>query len=174
MRRLPGATVAGSGYRGVSKASKGMWRAVLWLDGCGRQQYLGQYATPIEAARAYDRAALRTKGVRAVLNFPEEASGYDMSGNAALPASRLGVESKASPTSSAAEAGVAPRRHRASAKLSAKRAKRARYDDYDYDDYDDEEEEEEEEGGMSALEALLVVAQQATDGSTDEEDWVVE
>jgi len=48
------------------------WEASLWLD--GRQVYLGGFATEVEAARAYDLAAIGCKGPSAEINF--RASDY--------------------------------------------------------------------------------------------------
>jgi hypothetical protein len=66
-------------YRGVSEhqcSRRGgkmtrPWRAVIRAN--GRVHHLGEYATPEEAARAYDAAAMRLHGVFAILNFPEAA-----------------------------------------------------------------------------------------------------
>jgi hypothetical protein len=59
-------------YKGVSrlKAGSGRWRAVI-CDG-PRSRHIGCFQDPIEAARAYDRAALELKGAAAELNFPVE------------------------------------------------------------------------------------------------------
>lgn len=58
-----------SGYKGVywyEKTSK--WVAKIRVDGGLR--HLGCYTDPVEAAKAYDRAALEAFGEFAVLNFP--------------------------------------------------------------------------------------------------------
>lgn len=67
----PGANT-GKTYRGVSRHRLTQrWEASLWLN--GRQLYLGGFDAQIDAARAYDLAALACKGPDAVINFsPEE------------------------------------------------------------------------------------------------------
>lgn len=57
-----------SGYRGVYR-DKAAWRVKIQIE--GKQINGGQYATPVEAARVYDRRALELFGEFAVLNFPE-------------------------------------------------------------------------------------------------------
>lgn len=58
-----------SGYKGVSwYKRRGKWEARVQIEGKRRQ--LGYFDDPIEAAKAYDRAALQLHGEFAVLNFP--------------------------------------------------------------------------------------------------------
>ena len=57
------------GYKGVQIT--GNQFAALIRDG-DKRRYLGRYATPEEAARAYDRAAREVHGEFAWLNFPED------------------------------------------------------------------------------------------------------
>lgn len=64
-RRLFG-PVSGD-FKGVY-AAKGKWRSVIRLD--GKQQSLGYFLTPEDAARAYDSAAYEAFGDRCYLNFP--------------------------------------------------------------------------------------------------------
>ncbi len=54
------------GFRGIRRYGK-RWAARLRAYG-----HLGMFATPEEAARTYDRAALKAYGVSAKLNFPRE------------------------------------------------------------------------------------------------------
>lgn len=59
-----------SGYRGVSwYKGYGRWQATIRVR--GRKKHLGYYATPQEAALAFDRAAREIFGDFARLNFPE-------------------------------------------------------------------------------------------------------
>lgn len=58
-------------YKGVSKQHQ-KWIARIKVD--GRDTYLGSFSDPIEAARAYDNAALELFGVFAYLNFPKGAA----------------------------------------------------------------------------------------------------
>ena len=57
----------GSLYKGVTKRDN---RYYTYVQG----KYTGSYATPEEAARAYDKKALELWGDRAVLNFPLDES----------------------------------------------------------------------------------------------------
>jgi hypothetical protein len=66
----PGANT-GKTYRGVSRHRLTQrWEASLWLN--GRQLYLGGFDAQIDAAKAYDLAALACKGQDAIINFPAE------------------------------------------------------------------------------------------------------
>jgi hypothetical protein len=57
-----------SGFKGVSwHSSNNLWRAVIMVH--GKQKYLGQYADKVEAAKAYDEAALKFFGEFANTNF---------------------------------------------------------------------------------------------------------
>ena len=66
----PGANT-GKTYRGVSRHRLTQrWEASLWLN--GRQLYLGGFDAQIDAAKAYDLAALACKGPDAIINLPAE------------------------------------------------------------------------------------------------------
>jgi hypothetical protein len=60
-----------SRYRGVKRAKSGRW--VVMLVHQGKIHYAGTFDREQDAARAYDREALRLHGHRARLNFPETA-----------------------------------------------------------------------------------------------------
>jgi hypothetical protein len=58
-----------SGYKGVSfDKSTEKWLAQIEVE--GRNKHLGRHLTPEEAARAYDRGAVRYYGFDVYLNFP--------------------------------------------------------------------------------------------------------
>ncbi|XP_021659725.2 floral homeotic protein APETALA 2 [Hevea brasiliensis] len=63
-----------SQYRGVTFYRRtGRWESHIW--DCGKQVYLGGFDTAVAAAKAYDRAAIKFRGVDADINF--NLSDYD-------------------------------------------------------------------------------------------------
>ncbi|KAA8531676.1 hypothetical protein F0562_006607 [Nyssa sinensis] len=66
-----------SQYRGVTFYRRtGRWESHIW--DCGKQVYLGGFDTAHAAARAYDRAAIKFRGVEADINFSLEEYEEDL------------------------------------------------------------------------------------------------
>ncbi|KAI3893145.1 hypothetical protein MKX03_020170, partial [Papaver bracteatum] len=61
-------------YKGVRRCGK-RWQAVT-KSVANKRSYLGTFGTQEEAAEAYDIAAIKSRGVNAVTNFP--TSNYDV------------------------------------------------------------------------------------------------
>jgi len=66
-----------SGYKGVGWCERlGKWPARIRVN--NKLRHLGYYADKIEAAKAYDKAALEAWGEFAVVNFPELQAPADL------------------------------------------------------------------------------------------------
>ena len=58
-----------TGYRGVSKGKKNTFRARISI-GNSQQKLIGTFDTAIQAALAYDQAAIKAGKIKSTLNFP--------------------------------------------------------------------------------------------------------
>lgn len=58
-----------SQYRGVTKHQKGKWEARIGQVAGKKYKYLGLFTSELDAAVAYDRAAVQAKRLHAQTNF---------------------------------------------------------------------------------------------------------
>ncbi|XP_068641433.1 ethylene-responsive transcription factor ERF014 [Aristolochia californica] len=95
-------------YKGVRMRSWGSWVSEIRAPNQKTRIWLGSYATPEAAARAYDAALLCLKGSSASLNFPISTSLIDLPDDALLSPKSIQRVAAAAAANANAKANATP------------------------------------------------------------------